>query len=58
MIWKLARTTGVLHSLFLMLKVAVDECKAAVRNPEYKDYSQRNLNKVNFHIRELSEYRY
>jgi ABC-type multidrug transport system ATPase subunit len=37
------------------VKVALDESKVAIRNPEYMEYSRRNLIKVSFHIKELSE---
>jgi ABC-type multidrug transport system ATPase subunit len=37
------------------LKVKADECAVAGRNPEYKDYSESNFDKLNYHIKELSE---
>jgi ABC-type multidrug transport system ATPase subunit len=36
------------------VKGAVDNCKTNGKNPEYEDYTRRNLGKINYHIRELS----
>jgi ABC-type multidrug transport system ATPase subunit len=36
------------------LKVKIDECKAAGKNPIYKELSGNNLRKLNFHLKELS----
>ena len=45
------------NSSFLipMLKVKASECIFAGKNPEYRDYSENNFVKLNYHIRELSE---
>lgn len=44
------------YSSFLIptLKVKIDECKAAGKNPVYRDLSSNNLRKLNFHLKELS----
>jgi len=36
------------------LKVKTDECRVAGKNPEYREYSEMNLRKINYHIRELA----
>jgi hypothetical protein len=36
------------------LKVKLNECLAAGKNPEYKDYSEENFEKIKFHINDLS----
>ena len=36
------------------LKVKTDECSVAGKNPEYREYSEMNLRKINYHIRELA----
>jgi ABC transport system ATP-binding/permease protein len=36
------------------LKVKIDECKTAGKDPQYMELSENNLRKVNFHLRELS----
>ena len=36
------------------VRVTVDVCKAANKNPEYEDYTKRNLNKILYHVKELS----
>jgi hypothetical protein len=41
--------------LLPMLKVKVEECVAAGKKPEYREYSEENLRKINYHISELSE---
>jgi ABC-type multidrug transport system ATPase subunit len=41
--------------LLPMLKVKVEECVAAGKNPDYREYSEENLRKINYHISELSE---
>jgi ABC-type multidrug transport system ATPase subunit len=41
--------------LIPMLKVKDSECEFAGRNPEYRDYSENNFVKLNYHIKELSE---
>lgn len=38
------------------LKVKIDECRVAGKNSEYRGYSEANLYKVNYHIKELSAY--
>jgi len=45
------------YSSFLlpMLKVKVDECLKAGRDPEYRDYTENNFRKINYHIDELAE---
>jgi len=44
------------YTSFLLptLKVKVDECIVAGKNPEYQEYSMRNFRKLNFHLKELS----
>jgi hypothetical protein len=47
--------TGWYTSFLLpMLKVKVDECKTAGKNPEYEELSRNNLRKLNYHFNELS----
>ncbi len=41
--------------LIPMLKVKVEECEVAGKNPEFKELSENNLRKLNFHIRKLTE---
>jgi hypothetical protein len=41
--------------LLPMLKVKVEECVAAGKKPEYREYSEENFRKINYHIGELSE---
>jgi ABC-type multidrug transport system ATPase subunit len=41
--------------LLPMLKVKVEECVKAGKNPDYREYSEENLRKINYHIGELSE---
>ena len=36
------------------VKVAVDACKTAGKNPDYEDYSRRSLDKINYHMKELA----
>ncbi len=36
------------------LKVKVDECLSAGKEPDYRGYSENNLRKINFHINDLS----
>jgi hypothetical protein len=38
------------------VKVTVDVCKAANKNPEYEDDTNKNLNKILYHIKELSKW--
>jgi ABC-type multidrug transport system ATPase subunit len=37
------------------LRVKVDECLVAGRNPEYREYTENNFRKINYHLNELSE---
>jgi ABC-type multidrug transport system ATPase subunit len=37
------------------LGVKVDECLVAGRNPEYREYTENNFRKINYHLNELSE---
>ncbi len=37
------------------LRVKVQECIKAGRDPEYKEYIENNFSKINYHVRELSE---
>ncbi len=37
------------------LRVKVNECLVAGRNPEYQEYSENNFQKINYHLNELSE---
>ena len=37
------------------LKVKVDECRAAGKDPDYREYSEDNFRKINFHINDLSD---
>jgi ABC-type multidrug transport system permease subunit len=36
------------------LKVKIDECVVAGKNPEYRELSENNFRKLNFHIKELA----
>ena len=44
------------YSSFLIptLKVKVDECLTAGKDPEYKEYAEKNFDKINLHINDLS----
>jgi ABC-type multidrug transport system ATPase subunit len=44
------------YSSFLLptLKVKIDECLTAGKNPDYREYSENNLKKIRFHINDLS----
>lgn len=37
------------------LRVKVNECMVAGKNPDYKDYIENNFRKINYHFLELSE---
>jgi hypothetical protein len=39
-----------------LLKVKVDECLVAGKKPEYREYSENNFRKLNYHIKDLSEF--
>ena len=52
---KLSQNDWNASFLIPTLKVKVDECSAAGEKPEYKDFSENNFRKLNFHIRALSE---
>jgi ABC-type multidrug transport system ATPase subunit len=52
---KLSQNEWNASFLIPTLKVKVDECFAAGKKPEYKDFSENNFRKLNFHIRALSE---
>jgi ABC transport system ATP-binding/permease protein len=39
--------------LIPMLKVKVEECTVAGKNPDYRELSENNFRKLNFHIKEL-----
>lgn len=45
------------YTSFLLptLKVKIDECRVAGKDPDYEDYSKNNFKKLNFHIKELSD---
>jgi hypothetical protein len=51
---EISQTGWYTSFLIPTLKVKVDECKAAGKNPEYKELSSNNLRKLNFHLNELS----
>ena len=36
------------------LKVKADECLAAGKNPDYREYAEENFEKLNFHLNDLS----
>jgi hypothetical protein len=38
-----------------MLKVKVEECEVAGKRPEFRELSENNFRKLNFHIRELAK---
>ena len=44
------------YSSFLIptLKVKVEECLTAGKDPEYKEYTENNFRKINYHINDLS----
>ncbi len=41
--------------LIPMLKVKVEECEVAGKKPEFRELSENNIRKLNFHIRELAK---
>ena len=41
--------------LIPMLKVKVDQCLKAGKDPEYREHSEINFTKLNYHIRDLSK---
>ncbi|MFZ0280189.1 MAG: ATP-binding cassette domain-containing protein [Bacteroidales bacterium] len=51
---EISQTDWLTSFLVPSVKVTVDVCIAASKNPEYEDYTIKNLNKVNYHIRELA----
>ena len=44
------------YASFLLpaLKVTVDECRAAGKDPDYRESTEKNFEKINYHIGELS----
>ncbi|MCX6333370.1 MAG: ATP-binding cassette domain-containing protein [Bacteroidia bacterium] len=51
---KLSQNEWNASFLIPTLKVKVDECSAAGKDPQYKEFSENNFRKLNFHIRELA----
>jgi hypothetical protein len=51
---EISQTGWYTSFLIPTLKVKIDECKAAGKNPEYEELSRKNFRKLNFHIKELS----
>ena len=51
---EISRTDWYTSFLIPTLKVKIDGCKAAGKNPEYRELSRNNLRKINFHLKELS----
>jgi ABC transport system ATP-binding/permease protein len=51
---EISQTGWYTSFLIPTLKVKIDECKAAGKNPQYKELSTNNLRKLNFHLEELS----
>ncbi len=51
---EISRTGWYNSFLIPTLKVKVNECKTAGRNPDYEELVRNNLRKINYHIRELS----
>ncbi len=51
---EISQTDWYASFLIPTLKVKIDECKAAGKNPVYRDLSSNNLRKLNFHLKELS----
>lgn len=51
---EISQTGWYTSFLIPTLKVKIDECKAAGKNPEYRELSSNNLRKLNFHLKELS----
>jgi ABC-type multidrug transport system ATPase subunit len=50
----ISQTEWYTSFLIPTLKVKIDECKAAGKNPQYQELSGNNLRKLNFHLKELS----
>lgn len=50
----ISQTEWYTSFLIPTLKVKIDECKAAGKNPQYRELSGNNLRKLNFHLKELS----
>lgn len=47
--------TGWYNSFLLpMLKVKVEECRVAGRNPDFEENARNNFRKLNYHLKELS----
>jgi len=51
---EISRTGWYNSFLIPTLKVKVNECKTAGRNPDYEELVKNNLRKINYHISELS----
>ncbi|MCX6259966.1 MAG: ATP-binding cassette domain-containing protein [Bacteroidia bacterium] len=51
---EISQTGWYTSFLIPTLKVKIDECKAAGKNPEYEELSRKNFRKLNFHLKELS----
>jgi hypothetical protein len=51
---EISRTGWYNSFLIPTLKVKVNECKTAGRNPDYEELVRNNFRKINYHIRELS----
>jgi ABC-type multidrug transport system ATPase subunit len=51
---EISQTGWYTSFLIPTLKVKIDECRAAGKNPEYEELSRKNFRKLNFHLKELS----
>jgi ABC-type multidrug transport system ATPase subunit len=51
---EISQTDWYTSFLIPTLKVKIDECKAAGKNPEYEELCKKNFRKLNFHLKELS----
>ncbi|MCU0460936.1 MAG: ATP-binding cassette domain-containing protein [Bacteroidales bacterium] len=52
---KLSQAEWNYSFLIPTLKVKVDECLAAGKEPEYREFSENNFVKLNYHLKDLSE---
>jgi ABC-type multidrug transport system ATPase subunit len=52
---KMSQNDWNISFLIPMLRVKVDECLAAGRNPEYSEASENNFVKLNYYFRDLAE---
>ncbi|MBN2862953.1 MAG: ABC transporter permease, partial [Bacteroidales bacterium] len=55
--YDMGRSQADWFTAFLLptLRVKVDQCVAAGKNPEYREHSEINFTKLNYHISDLSE---